>query len=154
MWSYSPRTGSSAFCSARSADHRRQCELSARQVDRRYGQVDLALDDHVGDRRLVHQHVEHRPLQVVGVDPLAHGQVRLRVEINSQHPAPALHQRDPQIQRRCCLGNPALLVREGDDLTQSCSFDGCQFEDWCRVELTRKDGRGFAHRASVLRESV
>jgi hypothetical protein len=101
-------------------DHGRHRELGAGQVDRGDGQVDLALHDDVLDRRLVHEHVEHRPLEVVGVDPLAHRQVRLRVEVHGEHALAALGERDAQVERGRRLGDSALLVRERDYLPQAC----------------------------------
>jgi hypothetical protein len=101
-------------------DHRRHRELGAGQVDRRDSQVDLALDDDLLDRDLVDKHVEHRPFQVVRVDPLAHRQVRLRVEVDREHALPALGERDAQIERRRRLGDTALLIGERDYLTQAC----------------------------------
>ena len=78
------------------------------------------LDDLL-DRRLVHQHVEHRPLEILGIDALAHGQVALRVEIDREHALAALGQRDAEVEGRGGLGHPALLVRERDHLTQRLS---------------------------------
>src|SRR5579859_5731721 len=51
--------------SALPPDHARQRQLRPRQVDRRHGQVDLALVDHLLQRQAVHQHVVHRPLDRV-----------------------------------------------------------------------------------------
>src|SRR3954451_18860728 len=65
---------------ALATDHRRERELRAGEVDRRHGERHLALLDHLVDGDPVHEHVEHRALDLVRVQPLAHRQVALRVE--------------------------------------------------------------------------
>ena len=66
---------------ALAADLRRHRDLGAGEVDRGAGDVDLALADHLADRDVMHQHVVHRLLERVGVDPLRHRQVALRVHV-------------------------------------------------------------------------
>ena len=102
------------FERALTSHHRGERELGAGQVDRGDGQVDLAVLDHVRDRDLVDEHVEHRPLDRVRVHALAHGQVALRVEVDQQDAMAHLHERDTEVQRRRRLRDAALLVRERD----------------------------------------
>jgi hypothetical protein len=64
------------------------------------------------DREPVDEHVEHRALDRVRVEPLAHGQVALRVQVAEQHPQVLLGQGDAQVERRGRLGDAALLVRK------------------------------------------
>ena len=90
-------------------------ELGAGKVDRGDGEIGLAPFDHLGDRDLVDEHVEHRALDHVRVEALAHRQVALRVEVDEQHPVPHLVERDPEVEGRRRLCDPALLVRERDD---------------------------------------
>src|SRR5207244_12979274 len=97
---------------ALATDHRREGKLGAGQVDARRGQVDLAAQYHVLDRRLVDEHVEHGAFEVVWIDPLAHGQVRLRIEIDAEHPFAALNQRDTQVERGRGLRESTFMVRE------------------------------------------
>ena len=97
------------------ADRRAHRQLGAGQVDRRDGDVDLRLVDDVLDRQPVHEHVEHRPRDRVGVVALAHRQVALRIEVHGEHAQPLLLERDGEIEGRCRLGDTAFLVRERDD---------------------------------------
>ena len=70
---------------ALASDQRAERELRAGEVDRRDREVDLTMLDHLGDRNLVDEDVEHRPLDHVRVEALAHRQVALRVEVDEQH---------------------------------------------------------------------
>ena len=97
---------------ALAADQRGQRELGAGEVDRRDGDVDLDGLDHVGDRDSVDEDVEHRALDRVGVHPLAHREVALRIEVDDEHALPRLVQRDAEVERRRRLRDAALLVRE------------------------------------------
>ncbi len=101
---------------ALAADHRRHRDLGAGEVDRRAGDVDLALADHLADRDLVHEHVVHRLLERVGVDALGHREVALRVHVDAQHAVTLLRERDGEVERRRRLGDAALLIGERDDL--------------------------------------
>src|SRR3954468_4019640 len=101
---------------ALAADHGAHRDLGPGEVDRRAGHVDLALAHHLADRGLMHENVVHRLVQGVGVDPLRHHQVALRVHVDAEDAKPLLHERDGQIERRRRLGDAALLVRESDDL--------------------------------------
>ena len=91
-------------------------DLGSGQVDRGHGDVDLALVDHLADRDVVDEHVVHAPLDLVGIDPLAHRQVALRVEVDGQDLVAGLRECDGQVQGRRRLCDAALLVRERDDL--------------------------------------
>ena len=64
----------------------------------------------------MHEHVEHRLLDRVGVQPLRHRQVALRVEVDQQHAMAVLGERDAEVERRRRLRDAALLVREDDHL--------------------------------------
>ncbi len=64
----------------------------------------------------MHEHVEHRQVERVGVDPLRHGQVALWVHVDAQHAVALLGERRREVERRGRLGDAALLVGEGDDL--------------------------------------
>ena len=97
---------------ALAADQRRQRELGAGEVDRRDGDVDLDGLDHVRDRDAVDEDVEHRALDRVGVHPLAHREVALRIEVDEEHALALLAQRDAEVERRRRLRDAALLVRE------------------------------------------
>ena len=101
---------------ALAADLHAHRDLGAGQVDRGHGDVDLALLDHVADRDVVDEHVVHAALDLVGVDPLAHRQVALRVEVDGQDVVAGLGEGDGQVQRGRRLRDAALLVRERDDL--------------------------------------
>jgi hypothetical protein len=103
---------------ALAADHAGEGELGARQVDRRDGEIDLRAVDDLVDREAVHEDVEHRPLDRVGVHALAHGEVALRVEIDREHVESLLFEGDGEVERRRRLRDAALLVGERDDLTQ------------------------------------
>jgi hypothetical protein len=80
----------------------------------RDGDVDLGRADDLLDRQLVDEHVEHRPLDVVRIPPLAHRQVALRVEVDRQDVEALLLQGDGEVEGRCRLRHAALLVGEGD----------------------------------------
>jgi hypothetical protein len=62
------------------------------------------------------EHVEHRPLDGVGVHPLTHGEVALRIQVDDENALPRLPQRDAEVERRRRLRDAALLVRERDDV--------------------------------------
>jgi len=66
----------------------------------------------------VHEHVEHRTVDLVGVPALGHRQVALRVEVDREDSFPLLDERDAEVQRRRRLCDAALLVRKGDDPSQ------------------------------------
>src|ERR687898_772539 len=89
-------------------------DLGAGEVDRSYGDIDLALDDHLADRDPVDEHVEHALLDLVGVDALAHRQVSLRVHVDRQHAVAGLLEGDGEVEGGGGLRDPALLVRERD----------------------------------------
>ena len=71
-------------------------------------------DDDLADRHVVDEHVVEALLDLVGVDPLAHRQVALRVEVDAEHPVAGLGEGDGEVQGGGRLGDPALLVGEGD----------------------------------------
>ena len=100
---------------ALAADHGAHRDLGAGEVDRRARDVDLALADHLADRGLVHEHVVHRRLERVGVDPLRHRQVALRVHVDAEDAEALLDEGDGEVERRRRLGDATLLVGEGDD---------------------------------------
>ena len=62
------------------------------------------------------EHVEHRLLDLVGVDPLAHRQVALRVEVDAEDPVSRLGEGDREVEGRGRLRDAALLVGEADHL--------------------------------------
>ena len=101
---------------ALAADLRAHRDLGAGQVDRADRDVDLALLDDLGDGHPVDEHVEHRLLDLVGVDALAHRQVALRVEVDREDAMPGLGEGDGEVEGGGRLGDAALLVGEGDDL--------------------------------------
>ena len=101
---------------ALAADHRAHRDLGAGEVDRGAGDVDLALLDDLLDREPVHEHVEHRLLDRVGIDALGHRQVALRVHVAAEDAVALLGEGAGEVQRRRRLGDAALLVRERDDL--------------------------------------
>src|SRR3954453_6080206 len=98
------------------ADHGRHRDLSAGEVDRGAGHVDLALADHLTDGGLVHEDVVHRLLERVRVDPLRHRQIALGIHVDAQDPVALPREGGRQVQRRSGLGHAALLVGERDDL--------------------------------------
>ena len=87
----------------------------ARSIDETAMSTSRGLD-HLLDRQPVDEHVEHRLLDRVRVQPLRHRQVALRVEVDQQHAVAPLGERDAEVQRRRRLRDAALLVREGDHL--------------------------------------
>src|SRR6185437_2031601 len=91
----------------------------AGQVDGGDGDVDLALDDHVTKGDPVDEDVEHALLDLVGVDSLAHGQIPLRVYLDTQDTLNGLLEGDGQVEGGGRLGDAALLVREGDHLRRA-----------------------------------
>ncbi len=133
---------------ALAADHGRQRQLGAGQVDRRDGDVELAVLDDLLDRHAVHEHVEHRALDVLGIDAEAHRQVRLRVEVDDQDPEALLLQRGAEVDRRGRLGDPALLVREREDLRTGRRGAGHPHTAERGGELA---GSGYSHRSGVSR---
>src|SRR5439155_19364584 len=80
------------------------------------GHVHLAGADDLTDVEVVHEHVEHRALERLRIDPLRHRQVALRVHIHAQHAVTLLAERRGEVECGGRLGDPALLVGEGDDL--------------------------------------
>src|SRR6478735_176927 len=98
------------------ADLARQRHVGACEVDRRDGDVGLPGLDHLLDRQAVHEHVEHRLLDRVWVQPLRHREVALRVEVDQEHLEALLGERHAQVQRRRRLRDTALLVRKHDHL--------------------------------------
>ena len=109
---------------ALAADHRRQAEFRAGEVDRGDGEIDLALLDHLFDRQLVDEDVVHRPVDLVGVEALAHRQVALRVQVDAEDAQPLLFEGDGQVEGGRRLRHPALLVGECDHPCQGRSFRG------------------------------
>ena len=95
-------------------DQRGQRELRPGKVDRGHGDVHLASLDHVRDGDPVDEHVEHRALDRVRVQPLAHRQIPLRIEVDQEHTMAELGQGDAEVQRGRGLRHPALLVGERD----------------------------------------
>ncbi len=87
---------------------------------------------------LVHEHVVHRSLEVVGVDPLGHREVALRVHVHAQHPVALLGECCGQVE--CCsrLGHAALLVGERDDL-------GLSFHGDSDARLWESRPGGYSH---------
>ena len=67
------------------------------------------------DREVVDEHVEHRLLERVGVDALRHREVALGVHVDAQDAVALLGEGRREVQRGGRLGDPALLVGEGDD---------------------------------------
>ena len=94
--------------------------LSPGEVDRRAGHVHLATADHLADRGVVHEHVVHRHVERVRVDPLAHREVALRVHVHAEDAVPLLGEGGGEVERRRGLRDPALLVCECDDLGLRC----------------------------------
>ena len=97
---------------ALAADHRRERKLGAGEVDRRHGDVDLGRPDDLLDRKLVDEHVEHRPLDLVRVPALAHGQVALGIQVDEQDLVALFLEGDSEVQRGRGFRHAALLVGE------------------------------------------
>src|SRR5918994_1605412 len=96
-------------------DHARQRELGSRQVDRRNGEMNLRLLDHLVDRQPMDKYVEHRTRDLIRVESLTHRQVPLRVHVHDEDAIALLGKRHGQVQSRRRLGDASLLVREGDN---------------------------------------
>src|SRR6185295_9011927 len=64
------------------------------------------------------------PLDRVGIQALAHGQVALWIEVDKQNPQPLLGEGDAEIERSRRLRDSALLVRERDHPARGRSFCG------------------------------
>src|SRR3954469_23252229 len=111
-------------------------DLGAGQIDRGDGDVDLALHDDLADRDVVDEHVEHAHLDLVGVDPLTHGEVALRVHVHGEDAMAGLLEGDREVEGGGGLGHPALLVRERDHL------GGALVLGLLRVALRRFGGLG------------
>ena len=107
-------------------------DLGAGQVDRGDGDVDLAVLDDLLDRHPLDEHVVEALLDGVGVDPLAHRQVALRIEVDGEDAVTGLREGDGQVQGRRRLRDAALLVREGEHLHRS-----------LRSRLLRRGGEGM-----------
>ena len=60
--------------------------------------------------------VEHRAIDRVGVHPLAHREVPLRIEVDHEDAMPLLVERNTEVERGRRLRDAALLVREDDDV--------------------------------------
>ncbi len=105
-------------------DETREGELGAGEVDRGDGKVDLTLVDHLVDRQPVDEDVVHRALDRVRVEPLAHRQVPLRIEIDCEHGQALLGKRDGEVEGRRRLRHATFLVGERDDPCHTCSFRG------------------------------
>ena len=75
------------------------------------------------DRKPVHEHIEHRPLIVSGIQALAHGQVALWIEVDKQNLQPLLGEGDAEIERRRRSATPPF---------------------WFANEITRPAGGPFA----------
>ena len=101
---------------ALAADHRGQRELRAGQLDRRDGDVDLGVLDDLLDRHALHEHVEHRLLELLGIEALRHRQVGLRVQVDDEDAAAPLGEGDGEVDRAGRLRDPALLVRKRQSL--------------------------------------
>jgi len=71
--------------------------------------------DDLGDRQPVDEDVEHRAVDLVGVPPLRHREVPLRVEVDREDALALFRERDAEVERSRRLGDAALLVRERDD---------------------------------------
>ena len=92
-------------------------DLGPGQVDRGDGDVDLALDDDLADRHVVDQHVVEAFLHLVRIDPLAHSQVPLRIEVDAEHLVTGLGEGNGKIQGSSGLGHPTLLIGKGNDIS-------------------------------------
>ena len=68
------------------------------------------------DRHVVDEHVVEALLHLVRIDPLAHSQVPLRIEVDAEHPVPGLGKSHGQIQGSGRLSDPTLLIGKGDHL--------------------------------------
>ena len=75
------------------------------------------LDDHLGRRQPLGQHVVDRELEVLGVDAQREGQAGLRVEVDEQHPVAELGQRGPDRGDGRRLGDATLLVGDREDVS-------------------------------------
>ena len=109
---------------ALTADEAGEGELGAREVDRRDGEIHFSLVQHLLDRQPVDENVVHRALDRVGVEPLAHREVPLGIQVNDQHAQALLGERDSKVQRGRGLRHAALLVGERDDPCHTYSFRG------------------------------
>ena len=117
MKSYSPSTSFKAFSSERSrpilvliaiSAPARSIEATAMSISR------LTMISR--DRHVVDEHVVEALLDLVRIDPLAHRQVALRVEVDAEHAVAGLREGDGEVERGRRLGHPTLLVGEGDDV--------------------------------------
>ena len=122
---------------ALTADLRGHRDLGAGEVDRRARDVDLALADDLPDVGVVDEHVVHRRLEGVRVDPLRHGQVPLGVHVHAEHPVALLGEGGREVQRRRRLRHATLLVGERDHLCLG-----------FHARRVRAHGRGFLRSAS------
>ncbi len=97
-------------------DHGRHRDLGSGEIDRGARDVDLPLADHLPDRDSMHEDVVHRLLERVGIDPLRHREVALRVHVHAEDAMALLRERGREVERRRGLGDAALLICKGDDL--------------------------------------
>src|SRR6476620_6969946 len=95
---------------------RKEHGLGTGEVDGRGHEVDalLARDDDVPDLGAAGEDVVDRALDGVGVDTEGEGQARLRVEVDEQDAPTELGERGTDASDGGRLGDPALLVRQGD----------------------------------------
>ena len=111
------------------------------------------LDD-VGDRDAMDEDVEHRALDRVGVHPLAHREVSLRVEVDHEDAVALLAQRDAEVQRRRRLRDAAFLVCQGDDVRHQRAFGGGSGLGSRRWNCTKLERRLVDHGRCVVRRLV
>jgi hypothetical protein len=92
-----------------------QVGLGPGELDGRGEDVDTVLggEDDLERVDALGQDVVHRGLEVLGVDAEREGEAGLRVEVDQQHPVPELGQRGADGRDGRGLGDPALLVGDG-----------------------------------------
>ena len=117
--SYSSRTVSSARLSLSSRLNAGTSSISAPARSRVAGITKRFLrlvgSTAVERRRVVHEHVVDRALDVAGVDAEAGRGVALGVEVDDEHPEARLGQGRAEVHRGRGLPDAALLVGDGDD---------------------------------------
>ncbi len=96
--------------------------------------------------------VEHRALDRVRVEALAHREVALRIEVDEQDAVAHLAERHAEVQRRRRLRDAALLVRERDHARRGARLSGRVLRGLGRRRdrgligrVGRRVGDGLAH---------